>query len=360
MKIQITPQIRKNHGRQKSFALCCSAALFAVLVSLSVTKIAAATITLVNENFDSYGPAATNLNDISVRIPNTDYIRVEDGLAQGNSPGGLGFNGVQLINWAPASAYNSGNAMLLRPNTAFRCNLDPRGGSNYVWEFSMLSSKSGTADRGFRISLVEAGADQNEQDFLIFRSGQATTTTTTGVDGVDIIQAFNGFNAASGFGLPNQWVTISNTTAALPSYVTNNVWAHYKIVADAVTRTFSYYVNDMVTPVSVGNYLSRPQNLPVTTIRFANEGNSADDGYTLIDNVSLSVDGTFIDLTTGSFTDGFEGYTASNSGNTNSADNNPGGAWVTAETTGVGGNNTFAPTKIQVVDGTVTAPHSGS
>ena len=45
--------------------------------------------------------------------------------------------------------------MLLRPNTAFRCNLDPRGGTNYTWEFWMLSSKSGSADRGFRISLLK-------------------------------------------------------------------------------------------------------------------------------------------------------------------------------------------------------------
>lgn len=353
----------RNRPVRKAPSLCCWALLPACLIA---GNLSAATVTLVNENFDSYGPPATSLSDITVAIPNTDYIRVEDGLAQGDSPGGLGFNGVQLINWAPASAYNSGNAMLLRANTAYRHNLDPRGGTNYVWEFSMLSSKSGSADRGFRVSLLEEGADQNDQDFLIFRSGQASTTNNLAqpgginVDGVDIIQAFNGFNAASGFGLPNQWVTISNTAAGTPAFVTNNVWNHYKIEADAVARTFKYYVNDMVTPVSVANYLSRPQNLPVVSIRFANEGNSADDGYTLIDNVKLTVDGNFISLADGTFTEGFEGYTASNSGNTNSADNNPGGPWVTAETTGVGNNNTFAPTKVQVVDSTVTAPRSGS
>ena len=73
---------------------------------------------------------------------------------------------------------------------------------------------------------------------------------------MDIIQAFNGFNAASGSGSrPNQWVTISNTAAGTPAFVTNNVWNHYKIEADAVARTFKYYVNDMVTPVSVVNSL---------------------------------------------------------------------------------------------------------
>gem|GEM_PF-381996 len=359
MKTQIPLQNRKNYGRQQSIPLCRWAALLAIIAGLSAGKATAATITLVDENFDSYTGAATSLSDLKVAVPDSNYIRVEDGLAIGNAPGGLGFNGVQLINWdsAPGSAPN---CMLLRPNTAFRCNLDPRGGTNYTWHFWMLSSKSGTADRGFRISLVEEGADQNEQDFLIFRSGQAATATTSGVDGVDILQAFNGFNAASGTVGPNSWVTISNTAAGTPSWVTNNVWNHYKIEADAIGRTFKFYVNDMVTPVNAVNSLSRPQNLPVTGIRFANEGNSSDDGYTLIDNVSLTVDGEFISLASGPFTDGFENYSASNSGNTNSADNNPGGAWVTAETTGVGNNNYFAPTRVQVVDSTVTAPHGGS
>ncbi|MFO1512911.1 MAG: hypothetical protein U1F83_08390 [Verrucomicrobiota bacterium] len=348
MKTQLPFPDRNNQTRQKSIT-----ALLAILVGLSAGNAFASTLTLVNENFDSYSGAATSFSDPKVAIPNTDYIRVEDGLAQGDAPGGLGFNGVQLVNWASAPG-SAPNCMLLRPNTAFRCNLDPRGGTNYVWDFWMLSSKSGAADRGFRISLVEEGADQNEQDFLIFRSGQAATATTSGVDGVDIIQAFDGRPSKT-------WTTMSNSIAGTPSYVTNGVWNHYKIVADAVNRTFDYYVNDMVTPVCVGYALSRPQHLPVTGIRFANEGNSADDGYTLIDNVSLTVTGTFIDLSAGAFSEGFEGYAASNSGNTNSADNNPGGAWVTAETTGVGNGSSLAPTKVQVVDTSVSGTaHSGS
>ncbi len=324
------------------------------------SRVTAATVTLVNENFDSYGGAATSLSDVKSAIPNTDYIRVEDGLAQADAPNGLGFNGVQLVNWASAPG-SAPNCMLLRPNTAFRCNLDPRGGTNYTWDFWMLSSKSGTADRGFRISLLQEGADQNAHDFLIFRSGQGTTAAVTGTDGVDIIQAFNGFSAASGTVGPNSWVTISNTAAGMPAYLTNNVWTHYKIEADAVARTFKYYVNDMATPVSVGNSLSRPQNLVVCGIRFAHEGNSADDGYTLIDDVKLTVDGSFIDLATGAFTEGFEGYTASNTGNTNSADNNPGGPWVTAEVDGTENNRYFVPTKVQVVDTSVSGTaHSGS
>ncbi len=339
----------------------------AMAIPLFTLRTSAAT-TLVNEDFNSYSGAVTSSSSLAKAVPSTDYIRIEDGLAFPNSPDGLGFNGVQLTSgWFPSSAHNSGNAMLLRPNTAFRCNLDPRGGTNYVWEFSMLSSKSGAADRGFRISILEAGADQNEQDSVIFRSGQAATTNNSSltglspaVDGVDIIQAFNGFNAASLVPLPNQWVTMSNTAAVTPVFITNNVWAHYKIVLDAVTRKFEFYVNDMVTPKSVNNAAARPQNLPITAIRFNNEGNSADDGYTLIDNVSLTTDGEFVSLSGGAVSDGFEAYTASNSGNTNSANNNPGGPWVTSETTGVANNNDLAPTRVQVVDSSVTAPHSGS
>lgn len=361
---------QKTGNRRSYLGVGCAGKFFANAVGVAAlcaaTAVSAASVTLVNENFDSYAGAVTSSSSLAKAIPNTDYIRIEDGIAFANSPDGLGFNGVQLTSgWFPSSAHNSGNAMLLRPNTAFRCNLDPRGGTNYVWEFSMLSSKSGPADRGFRISILEAGADQNEQDSVIFRSGQASTTNNLaqpggiGVDGVDIIQAFNGFNTASGVPLPNQWVTMSNTVAATPIFITNNVWAHYKIVLNAVSRKFELYVNDMVTPKSVNNAAARPQNLPITSIRFANEGNSADDGYTLIDNVSLTTDGNFVSLAGGSTTDGFEAYTASDSATTNSANNNPGGAWVVSETTGAGANADLAPTRVQVVDSSVTAPHSG-
>ena len=354
-----TPLRKRGHPNALWLAL-------ASLAGLAGTPLLAETVTLVNQNFDSFTGAATSILDTRIAIPNTDYIRVEDGLPQADAPGGLGFDGVQLINWASAPG-SAPNCMLLRPNTAFRCNLDPRGGTNYSWEFWMLSSKSGSADRGFRISLVEEGADQNEQDFVIFRSGQAATTNNSSltglspaVDGVDVIQAFNGFNASAGMPGPNSWVTMSNTAAGRPFYITNNAWNHFKIVADAVARTFKFYVNDMATPVNALCALARPQNLPVTGIRFANEGNSADDGYTLIDDVKLTTEGNFIDLASGAYTDGFEAYAASNSGNTNSADSNPGGAWVTAETTGVANNFYFAPTRVQVVDNSVTAAHSGS
>ena len=99
MKTQIHLQTRKKHSRQKTFALWRWTAAIAVLASLSALKVAAASLTLVNENFDSYSGAATSFSSTSIAIPNTDRIRVEDGLAQGDSPSGLGFNGVQRQGW---------------------------------------------------------------------------------------------------------------------------------------------------------------------------------------------------------------------------------------------------------------------
>lgn len=360
-----------NQPVSRLLALTCRvpAKRFGAVLSglLLGSTLQASTVTLCNENFDSFPGAVTSFTNTSVAVPISDYIRIEDGVAYQGSPYAVGFNGVQLVTgWIPSSPYNSGNAMLLRDNTAFRFNVDPRGGTNVTWEFSMLSSKSGTADRGFRMSILEEGADQNEQDSVIFRSGQAATASNTtqpggiGVDGVDIIQAFNGFNTASGVPLPNQWVTVTNAAAGMAVFITNNVWAHYKVVLDAATRKFSFYVNDMVTPVAVQVAAARPQNLPITSIRFAHEGNSADDGYTLIDNVKLTVDGDFISLANGAYSDGFEAYAASTSATIGTADSNPGGAWVTCETSTPGANAALTNTRVQVVDSSVTAPHSGS
>jgi hypothetical protein len=352
MKNRITRRLQNQTTTTRPLA-----ALGALLLgALAACNLTAAPITLYSNSFDSYSGAATNFSDTQITtLPNgAGGIRVEDGLAQGDSPYGAGWDGVQLINWNSAPS-SSPNSMLLRPATAFRCTFDPRGGSNYVWDFWMLSFKSGTADRGFRISLTQQGADQNAHDFLIFRSGQGTTTAITGTDGVDILQAFDGRPSKT-------WTTMSNTVAGTPAFITNNIWTHYKIVANGVDRTFDFYVDDMVTPKCTGYSLSRPQNLVVSEIRFAHEGNSADDGYTLIDNVSLTVDGNFINLASGTFTDGFEGYTASTSANVGivTTDNDPGGPWVTSETAGVENGKAFLTNTVQVVDSSVTAPHSGN
>lgn len=349
-------------------------AAIAVLASLSAVKVAAAPVTLVNENFDSYSGAVSSFTSPAFNFPVADRLRVENGYASRGAatslPGAVGMNGVQLVNWNSHSAPNS---VLVRPGASFRCNVDPRTGTNYVWEFWMLSSKANDAAAGYRISLVNEGADINEQDFIIFRSGrQATTNNVTGapndnnsgIEGVDNIQEFAGINTVDGpaAAIANRWVTITNESTGIPAYVTNNTWNHYKIVADNPSRTFKYYVNDMVTPVNSLLYAARPQEMPITGIRFANDGNNTVSGnyYTLIDDVSLTVDGNLVDLATGVFTEGFEGYTASTSANTNAADNDPKGPWITCETAGNGNNAAFAPTKVQVVDSSVSAPHSGS
>jgi hypothetical protein len=93
-------------------------------------------------------------------------------------------------------------------------------------------------------------------------------------------------------------------------------------------------------------------------MRIVNEGNSADDGIFAIDDIKLTVDGS-IDLAT-TLTEGFEGYPAISAGGLIDAD--PLGAWITTETDGTagGGGRPLAPAKVQVVDNSVVAPHSGN
>jgi hypothetical protein len=72
-------------------------------------------------------------------------------------------------------------------------------------------------------------------------------------------------------------------------------------------------------------------------LRIVHEGNSADDGYFAIDDLSLTVDGS-IDLTN-TFTDGFESYPARTSA---SDDANPQGAWNVIEADGAGNGRSLA------------------
>lgn len=353
MKTQTYPQTKKNQGRLKLLGLWQTTAIVAVAACIAATKVSAATVLLYTNNFDSYSGAATSFSSPAVTFPPTGAggIRVEDGVAQGDASYAIGWNGVQLINWAPASAHNSGNCMLLRPNTSFRCTFDPRGGSNYVWEFSMLSSRAGVGGgaRSYRMSLVQQGADQNAHDFVIFRGNQGGGIATD-----DRMEAFDGRPGKT-------WTILTNNSSGLEYSVASGVWHHYKFVANAVNRTFDLYVDGVLT--STNYSLSRPQNLTVSEIRFASEASGGGTGagdYIMIDNVSLQADGNFIDLASGNYTDGFESYTASTSANTNTANNNPGGPWVTAETDGVENGKAFAPDKVEVVDGTVTTAHSGS
>ena len=351
------PNETKKRSVRQSFAIWRWAILIAVLLGLSVDKVNAAHLTLYTNGFDSYAVTpATSLTDTKVTFLPTSAsnIRVEDGVAQADAIGGLGWDGVQLINWALASAYNSGNCMLLRPNTAFRCTFDPRGGTNFVWEFSMLSHRfigAGGANRSYRISLTDEGADQNAHDFLIFRGNQNVLTT-----GNDRIEVFDGSPGKT-------WTIVTNIDGSGEVPVQTDVWHHYKFVADAISRKFDLYVDGVLTTTNY--FLSRPQTLSVCEMRFANEANGTGitgggpgaGDYQMIDNVSLQVDGNFIDLANGAFTENFEGYTASTTpaevADVN-LDKDPGGPWLTAETAGAENGKAFLTNSVQVVNNAIS------
>lgn len=126
---------------------------------------------------------------------------------------------------------------------------------------------------------------------------------------------------------------------------------------DPNVPSLSVYVDDMDTPLLVNSGTARSEVPMPTMMRIVNEGNSADDGFFAIDDISLTVDDS-IDLST-TFTEGFESYPARTS---ESDDADPQGPWITTETDGTvaGGGRPLAPVKVQVVDSSVVTPRSGN
>jgi hypothetical protein len=354
MKTLIPPKNNMNHGRQSLLGSCFSAVAISGLVCLAGANSRAATLNLFTNSFDSFTDVATNFTDNANANPPTvtgpNSVRVVNDRANATplAIGSFGANGVQVINWDSASAPNS---ILIRPGAIVNCNIYPRGGTNYIFEWKMKTMKSDGSDRGFRISLRSQGADINDDgtDFVIFRTIQSATTNAanSGIEGVDGFQVFNGIQGSPG---ANSWVTITNSTTNEREQITSGTWNSYKVVADSVGRTFALYINGNLVNDTI--YCARPVEMVVSGLRFENEGANNKDYY-LIDDVSLTVEGTFIDLNT-TFTEGFESYPAATSP-TDDAD--PQGAWIVGETAGTGANVAFTPGKVQVVD---TEARSGS
>lgn len=216
-------------------------------------------------------------------------------------------------------------AQIYLPNT--------KSGTNYVLDF-WVQAVRGTGDRNWYVTLRAMGADSNGDDFLAYRTDRAATSNIFYYDGV-------GPEAGA-------WV---DTTADL----VDNQWQHHRIVMNPNTRKCDIYVDDMVTPVVSGGDLARPDSSVPSLISLKHEGNSIDDGYCAIDDISLTVDGQLLDLNT-TFTEGFENYPA-RTVDTDDAD--PLGPWITVESDGNGGGKAL-PGKVQVVDSSVVTPHSGS
>ncbi len=298
-----------------------------LLACAMAVPVAAATATIYSDDFESYSNVATSLADTADADPaNPDMVIVDD-----NPVDGVNDSGVQVINW---QAHSGTKALLLRSGTEAQVNLKgARSGSRYQFDFWLYTAKE-AGDRNFYLVLRGEGADNNGDDYLAYRSDRGTMTGIWYYDGV-------GPEAAA-------WVDTGATH-------TDNVWQHHRIVINPNALTFDLYLDNMETPVLAGADLSRPDAPVPTLLRLVHEGNSADDGYFIIDDLSLTVDNAR-DLTT-PITEGFESYATRTSPDD---DANPAGPWITTEMSGTGAGKERMPTKVQVVGTDVIAPHSGT
>lgn len=304
------------------------AAILLILLFCGMTATAATpSTTIFADDFELYSNVATNLTDTADADPAlSDYTIVDD-----NPVDGVNESGVQVINWQPHSGTN---ALLLRSGSEAQIQLKgARSGSRYQLDFWLRTAKGG-GDRNFMLILRGEGSDNNGDDYLAYRSDRAATPSIWYYDGV-------GPGAAA-------WV---NTGAAH----TDGAWQQHRLVIDPNALTFSLYIDNMDTPVIEGVDISRCDVAVPTVLRIVNEGNSADDGYFIIDDIKFSVEGAR-DLAS-AITEGFEGYTA-RSGSDDDAD--PAGPWITTEVIGTGAGKDRAPARVQVVGTDVVTPHSGS
>ncbi len=191
----------------------------------------------------------------------------------------------------------------------------------------------GTGDRNFYITLRGEGADINASDYIAYQSHRAPDSKIFYYDGI----------------LPGT-AAFTDTGASH----TEGTWQHHRLVVDTAAQKMAMYLDDMATPVLTEADLARPETPVPTQLRIANEGNTEDDGYFLIDDISLTATGATSLATT--FTDGFETYPA----RVNADDDaDPQGSWSTVEAAGTGAV-AVAPTKVQVVDSSVVPAHTGT
>ena len=310
-------------------ALCCS--------QMNLT---AGTAVIYSNNFESYTNAATSLSSTN----DADPAGVEWSMADDTAllPTTVGA-GVQVINWLTNAAGAPNQALLLRPNSEAQIFLNnAKSGSRYQLDFSTFAVREPTSSQNFYVVLRAEGADSNGDDYLAYRVDRVTNSTALYYyDGV-------GPGAAA-------WTALTNKNTGLVATQTTNQWQHHRIIIDPNALTFSIYIDDMVTPVNTGLELSRCDVAAPVAIRLLNEGNTADDGYYAIDDITLTVEDSK-DLSS-VITEGFETYPARVASDDNA---NPQGPWITTEVDGTGAGRLRAPAKVQVVDSSVVAPHSGT
>lgn len=303
------------------------------LIFLAMIPARAATVVIYTNDFEAYTDVATNLADEADADPDgPEWNLVDDNAIDPVTAGA----GVQVINWLA----HSGTKSLLMRNGNTQSQIfftNAKSGSSYQLDFWLYVVKS-PGDRNFIFTLRAEGADNNGDnsngDYVAYRSDRAVTDKLFYYDGI-------GPDTAA-------WIDTGIS-------VIENQWQHHRIIVDANARKMTLYVDDMVNPVVVQGDLARPDSAVPTVLRLVHEGNSGDDGYFAIDDISMTVDGSInLDST---YTDGFENYPARTS---DMDDANPQGPWITVESDGNGGGKVLAPNKVQVVDSSVVAPHSGN
>ncbi|MES2707998.1 MAG: hypothetical protein V4726_15505 [Verrucomicrobiota bacterium] len=282
-------------------------------------------VEVISEGFETQPAATTSLADTADADPVAPLVVTDDDPL--GSPAG---SGVEVAGWSAKSGTKS---LLVRSGSeAILQLLKPRSGTKYQVDFH-INSSMGAGDRNFYVILRSEGLDNNGDDFLAYRADRANSKQ---------LFYFQGIGQAI-------WTAVEGKER------TEGSWQHHRFIIDMVTQTYDLYIDDLITPAVTGALLSRPGAPVPTAIILRNEGNSADDGHFLIDDISVKAEGSK-DLTTPT-TEGFESYPAV----VNFADDaDPGGSWVTSEVAGSGSGMALDPLKIQVVDSTVVAPHSGS
>lgn len=309
------------------------ALLFPAISWLALRSANAATVIVYTNDFESYSAVASSLAD---EATDADPTGVEWNVADDNPLGSANGSGVQVIDWLTNSVGAPTKSLLVRPNSEAQVYFrGARSGSRYQLDFRVQIARGATSSQSFYVILRGEGSDINGDDFLAYRTDRLTNSSA--------LYSYDGVGPGAG-----AW-------AAVGTNHLNNVWQRHRMVINANELTYDLYIDDMVTPFLTGVELARSEVGVPTIIRIFNEGNSADDGYFVIDDFSLTVEDSR-DLTT-TITEGFESYPA----RVNPDDDaDPQGPWVTTEIDGTGQGRLRAPVKVQVVDASVIAPHSGS
>lgn len=328
--ILIAPMTMKRMARSISSLLSIAGLVVASTVNAAET-------TVYSNDFESQSIAAASLADTDDADPVGVEWSIADDAARSPTTAGAG---VQVISWMTNSAGAPNKALLLRTHTEAQIHLRGiQSGSRYQLDFRTFAVRQPTSSHNFYVLLRGAGSDINVDDYLAYRVDRATNSLKLFYyDGV-------GQGAAP---VAGAWVDTGATQVP-------EKWQHHRFVIDPNALTFNLYIDNMTTPVVTGGDLSRCEVGVPTIIRLINEANSADDGYYIIDDISLTVEGAK-DLNT-TLTEGFESYPART---TPEDDADPMGPWITTEVDGTGTGRLRAPGKVQVVGADVIPARSGS